>query len=106
MKKQELIELVSSLPYLEKSRLMLPIILLRRTDLGAGAFSILGDAYEEFIVSHLSGAFSGTFDDFRRRGIDLVLIYKPQVASLLRKFHSIIVLGFGSTGTMVRDPAI
>lgn len=106
MKKQELLDLSSSMPDLDKSRVTLPIILLRRTDLGTGTFAILGDAYEQYVVSYLSGAYSGTFEDFRRRGIDIISIYTPQVASLIRKFHSLIALGFGTAGAKVSDPRV
>jgi uncharacterized protein (UPF0216 family) len=97
MKKQELLDLSSSIPNLERSKIRLPIILLRRTDLGPGAFVVLGDPYEEYAVSILSGSFTGTFDEYRRRGSTALTIYKPQVSLLLRKFHSLITVGFGTT---------
>lgn len=106
MKKQELVDLGSCLPDLDKSRVMLPFILLRRRDLGAGAFAILGDVYGHYIVSLLSGTFSGTFEDFQRQEKDVVSIYKPQVASLLRRFHSLIAIGFGTIESKVTDPVV
>jgi uncharacterized protein (UPF0216 family) len=97
MKKQELVDLSSSIPNLERSKIRLPIILLRRTDLGPGAFVVLGDPYEEYAVSVLSGSFSRSFDEFSKRGSTASAIYKPQVSLLLRRFHSLITIGFGTT---------
>jgi uncharacterized protein (UPF0216 family) len=97
MKKQELLDLSSSIPNLETSKIRLPIILLRRTDLGPGAFAVLGDPYEEYAVSVLSGSFSGTFEEYRRRGSSVVAVYKPQVSLLLRRFHSLVTIGFGTS---------
>jgi uncharacterized protein (UPF0216 family) len=98
MKKQELLDLSYSIPNLDGSKIRLPIILLRRTDLGPGAFVVLGDPYEEYAMSVLSGSFRGTFDEYRKRGSTASVIYKPQVSLLLRRFHSLVTIGFGTTG--------
>ena len=90
--------MASSLPNVEKSRIRLPLILLRRADLGQGAFAIVGDAYEEYVVLVLTGSFNGTFGEFSRRGSRIISIYKPQVNLLLRRFHSLFTLGFGTIG--------
>jgi uncharacterized protein (UPF0216 family) len=98
MKKEELNELSRSLPSEALKRIRLPIVLLRRRDLGTGAFSVLGDPYEEYSIILLSGAFNGTFEDFKRQTHGTATIYKPQVSDLLRRFHSLILIGFGTTG--------
>jgi uncharacterized protein (UPF0216 family) len=98
MKRQELLDLSSSIPNLDASRMRLPIILLRRTDLGPGAFIVLGDPYEEYVLSVVLGSFSGTFDEFGKRRSSAVAIYKPQISILLRRFHSLILIGFGTAG--------
>jgi uncharacterized protein (UPF0216 family) len=98
MKREELEELSHSLPAEAPRRIRLPIVFLRRRDLGTGAFTILGDPYEEYSILLLTTAFNGTFEDFRRQTHGAVTIYKPQVSLLLRRFHSLIAIGFGSAG--------
>lgn len=96
MRRSELEELSSALPEAARTRIRLPIVLLRRKDLGIGAFTILGDAYEEFCLALLAGSFSGTFEEFKTQTKGPVTIYKPQVSLLLRRFHSLFILGFGT----------
>lgn len=97
MKKEELFEMSNMLPEEISRRVRLPIVLLRRRDLGTGAFTVLGDRYEEYATLLLAGSVKSSFEDFKRETQNIT-IYKPQVSELLRKFHSLIVIGFGSTG--------
>ncbi len=94
MKKSELEELALSLPEEVRGRVKLPLVLLRRTDLGPGAFTVLGDLAEEFALSRIAKGFTGSYDEFRRHGDEQSLFYKPQVSELLRRFHSLFVIGF------------
>jgi len=73
----------------------LPIVLLRRRELGPGAFSLLGDEYEEYAFSKVLGDYGGTFTEFQRARDSPTVFYKPQVSELTRRFHSLIVIGFG-----------
>jgi uncharacterized protein (UPF0216 family) len=98
MKKEELNDLSRSLPAEAPRRIRLPIVLLRRRDLGTGAFTVLGDPYEEYSVLLVIGGYSGTFEEFRRQTSGTVTLYKPQVSQLLRRFHSLTVIGFGTSG--------
>jgi uncharacterized protein (UPF0216 family) len=98
MKKEELDDLSKSLPAEAPKRIRLPIVLLRMRDLGIGAFTILGDPYEEFAILLVAGGYNGTFDEFRRQHRDTVTLYKPQVSQLVRRFHSLIIIGFGTGG--------
>src|SRR5437879_13922581 len=50
MKKDELEELSRSLPAEADTRVKLPIVLLRRRDLGPGAYTVMGDRYEEYAM--------------------------------------------------------
>ncbi len=96
MKKSELEELASDIPEYLIDRVKLPFVLFRRTELGPGAFTLLGDPAEEFVLSKVAKGFAGTYEDFRKDGHKQVLFYKPQVSDLMRKFHSLIVIGFGA----------
>ena len=76
-------------------RVKLPLVLLRRRDLGAGAFTLLGDVYEEYALAKLVNNFDGTLADFKESKDPLLVFYKPQVSELVRRFHSLITVGFG-----------
>ena len=95
MKKPEVEALSAELPGDLHDRVKLPIVLLRRRDLGAGAFTLLGDSYEEYALSRLLGDYKGTLADFQRSRESPKIFYKPQVSELMRRFHSLIVVGFG-----------
>jgi uncharacterized protein (UPF0216 family) len=97
MRKEELEALSASLADEGPRRIRLPIVLLRRRDLGSGAFTVLGDPFEEYAILRLSGSFDGTFEDFKQQTRGTATIYKPQVSLLLRRFHSLIIVGFGTT---------
>jgi uncharacterized protein (UPF0216 family) len=94
MKKAELESLAKSLPEDLLSRVRLPLVLLRRTDLGLGAFALLGDRVEEYALFRIVAGSNITMEEFRDQTSRFVF-YKPQVSELLRRFHSLIVIGFG-----------
>ena len=95
MKKSELEEFSSSVPEDGKDRIKLPLVLLRRRELGPGAFAVLGDPYEEYAIMLLLGSFKGTFEEFKRGNQKPVVFYRPEISELIRKYHSLVVLGFG-----------
>jgi len=95
MKKTEVETLSAELPEALRDKVRLPIVLLRRRELGAGAFTLLGDWYEEYALSKVLGDYNGTLEDFERSRDSSKVFYKPQVSELMRRFHSLIVVGFG-----------
>ncbi len=95
MKKSELEEFATALPEEVMDRVRLPLVLLRRTELGAGAFTLMGDPAEEFALSKIAKGYEGSFDDFKRNHREK-LFYKPQVSELMRRFHTLLVIGFGA----------
>jgi uncharacterized protein (UPF0216 family) len=97
LKKSELEELSRSLPTEANTRLKLPIVLLRRRDLGPGAFTVMGDRYEEYAMLLLAESFRGSFEEFKEQKSDVVVLFKPQISLLMRRFHSLLILGFGSS---------
>lgn len=98
MKRNELEELSRSLPPEAGARVKLPIVLLRRRDLGLGAFTIMGDRFEEYAVLLLADSIRGSFEEYKEQKPELAILFKPQVSSLMRKFHSLLILGFGTSG--------
>jgi uncharacterized protein (UPF0216 family) len=98
IKKDELELLSRSLPVGARQSVRIPLVLLRRRDMGTGAFTVLGDPYEEYAVSVLAEAFKGTYEEFKIHHKTVTTIYRPQVSMLLRQFHSLLVIGFGAIG--------
>lgn len=94
MKKSELEEFATALPEEVRDRVRLPLIFLRRTELGAGAFTLMGDAAEEFALSKMAKGYEGSLDDFKRNHREK-LFYKPEISELMRRFHTLLVIGFG-----------
>ncbi len=97
MKEPELEELSRSLPAEANTRVKLPIVLLRRRDLGPGAFTVMGDRYEEYAMLLLTESFKGSFEQFSEQKSDAIVLFKPQISLLMRRFHSLLILGFGSS---------
>jgi uncharacterized protein (UPF0216 family) len=95
MKKSEVEALSAELPDELRDKVKLPLVLLRRRELGAGAFTLMGDSYEEYALSRLLGDYKGTLADFKRSRESSAVFYKPQISELMRRFHSLIVIGFG-----------
>jgi uncharacterized protein (UPF0216 family) len=95
MKRAEVEALNAELPDELRDKVRLPIVLLRRRELGPGAFTLLGDDYEEYALSKVLGQYDGTLVAFRRSRESATVFYKPQVSELMRRFHSLIAVGFG-----------
>jgi uncharacterized protein (UPF0216 family) len=99
MKKSDLEEMAKIVPKDYQDKLRLPIIVLRRIELGRGAFSVMGDNVEKFTVKHILGLTKLSFDDLDKENEDF-FVYRPQVQELLRKFKSLIVIAFGAPQDM------
>jgi len=95
MKKSEVEALSAGLPDALRDKVRLPLVLLRRRELGPGAFTLLGDPNEEYAVSNILGEYNGTLAEFQRSRQSATVFYKPQVSELTRRFHSLVVVGFG-----------
>src|SRR5207247_9883120 len=104
MKPEELKELAASLPDTAPNRVRLPLVLLRRRDLGSGAFTVLGDPYEEYALLLIAGSFDGTFEVFKEQTHRSTTRYIPQISGLLRRFHSLILIGVGAAGRVESTP--
>ncbi len=87
MKRTELESLASKLGDDVHDRVKLPVVLLRRTE--------LGDLVEEFALFNVTTDNKVTLEEFRKTHTTPTIFYKPQVSELLRMFHSLIVIGFG-----------
>ncbi len=92
--KTELQEFAKIVPAEYQDRIKLPIIILRRMELGKSVHTIAGERIEEFTVRKILDL---TRDEYHRmyKEQDTTFLYRPQVVELLRRFHSLIVIGFG-----------
>jgi hypothetical protein len=94
LKRFELEELARIVPAEYQDRLKLPIIIMRRMDLGRSIYTISGERLEEFTVKKILGLTNDEYYEMYRDQ-EPVYLYRPQVTQLLRKFHSIFVIAFG-----------
>lgn len=94
LKRSDLEELARIVPAEYQDRLKLPIIIMRRMDLGRSIYTVSGECLEEFTVKKILGL---TNDEYYQmyKNQEPAYLYRPQVAELLRKFHSIFVIAFG-----------
>ena len=94
LKKSELEELARIVPAEYQDRLKLPIIIMRRMELGRSIYTVSGERVEEFTVKKILGL---TNDEYYQmyRDQEPAYLYRPQVTELLRKFHSIFIIAFG-----------
>jgi len=94
LRKEETQELAQIVPPEYHDSLKLPIIILRRMELGRSLYTVSGDKVEEFTVKKILGK---TTDDYHTMYLDdkSLYLYRPDVSELLRRFHSLIVIGFG-----------
>jgi hypothetical protein len=91
--KDELTKVASIVPTNLHTKLHLPIILIRRLDLGEGVFSVGGSRLEAFLAARILGITQEPFDAYESADIPLHL-YRPQVQELRRKLRSLSVVGF------------
>jgi uncharacterized protein len=94
LRRVELEELSKIVPREYHDRLRLPIVILRRMDLGKSTYTVSSEPIEEFAVKKILGA---TDVDFHQMYMDResFFLYRPQVVELLRRYHSLFVIGFG-----------
>lgn len=94
LRREELEELAKIVPPEYHDILKLPIIVLRRMELGKSLYTVSGDKLEEFTVRKILGK---TATDYHTMYLDdkPLYLYRPDVSELLRKFHSLVVIGFG-----------
>jgi uncharacterized protein (UPF0216 family) len=95
MRGEELEKLASLVSTDALEKIHLPIVFIRRSEMGRGAYTVLGDKPEAYSVARALGSFTGDFEEYRRQSGPELVVYKPEISELMRKYHSLIVIGFG-----------
>jgi uncharacterized protein (UPF0216 family) len=94
LKKSELQELANIVPTEYHGCLKLPIIVMRRMELGRSVYTVSGERIEQFTVMKILGLTDQKFHQMYRDK-EPAFLYRPQVSELLWRFHSLFVIGFG-----------
>jgi uncharacterized protein (UPF0216 family) len=95
MRREDLERLASLVSTDALEKIHLPIVFIRRSEMGRGAYTVLGDKPEAYAVARALGSFSGDLEEYRRQSGPEPVVYKPEISELMRKYHSLIVIGFG-----------
>jgi len=93
----ELEYVASLLPKELHSKLTLPIVLMRRIDLGPGVFSVSGGKVEAYVALRVLN--EGGHVDYEKVETPLY-IYRPQVQMLRRRLRTLTVIGFATEGLL------
>lgn len=94
LKRSELEELANIVPAEYQDRVKLPIIVLRRMELGNSIYTVSGERIDEFTVRKILGLTNEEYYQMYKDQ-EATFLYRPQVSELLGKFHSLVVIGFG-----------
>ncbi len=94
--KKSLEKLAILTPSSMHSTIRLPIVIMRRLDLGKSVFTVLGDNVDRFVVNKMLG-WTDTDPSRGLHGQGMIYLYRPHIAELVREFHSLLVVGFGTS---------
>jgi uncharacterized protein (UPF0216 family) len=94
-KREELQFLAGIVPKKYHGKLQLPIVFIRRIDMGEGVFSIGGGKIENGIVMKLLGLTDDPFSE--DESTLLPYIYRHQVLDVRRKIRSLTTIGFATS---------
>lgn len=94
--RKSLEKLASLVPSFLHASVHLPVVVLGRFDLGNSEFAVIGDNVEQFIVSKLLGMTDLAFER-ATESREITYLYRPQIAWLVREFHSLFIIGFGTS---------
>ena len=94
LKTIDLQELAKIVPKEYQDRVQLPLVIMRRMDLGRSIFTIVGGRFEELMVKKILGNTTDGFHEIYKH-VEQTFLYRPEVTELVMKFPSLIVLGFG-----------
>lgn len=93
---QKEIEILNSLcPPSRRRSVLLPIIVIRRRNLGAGAYVITGELVAQYLVLKALNKIEDDWKGFKDSNEGkLSILYKPELTELRKKLPTCTVLGF------------
>jgi uncharacterized protein (UPF0216 family) len=94
LKSEELRDVAKIVPEQYRDRIKLPFVIIRRMDLGKSVYVVSGDRIEDFAVQKILGNTNDDFHDLYKHR-EQTFLYRPHLTELLRRFHSLVVIGFG-----------
>jgi uncharacterized protein (UPF0216 family) len=94
LKRSELEELAKIVPAEYQDRLKLPIIVLRRMELGRSTYTVSGEWLEDFTVKKILKLTEDNYYEMYKHE-EPAFLYRPQISELVSRFHSLVVIGFG-----------
>ena len=94
LKASELQDLATIVPPEYHDRIRLPFIIIRRTDLGRSVFTVSGERIDQFAVQKILGNTKDGLHESYKHG-EQTYIYRPELTELVRRFHSLVAIGFG-----------
>ena len=101
--KHEIAMLEKEVPSIHHKEFMLPIVLLRRMDLGTGIYTVAGSKTELFLISKMLGQDDLQWGDLTSwRPVDRLA--RPQVQIVRRKLPSTTTLGFTTSVNHTDQP--
>ena len=95
LRQAELQAIARIVPIEYHDRLRLPFIILRQMEMGKSTYTVLGDQLETFTIQKILGRTTDSYHQMYKHSEQHSILYRPEVAELVGKFHSLIVIGFG-----------
>ncbi|MHA1607945.1 MAG: DUF61 family protein [Candidatus Freyarchaeota archaeon] len=89
--KADLETVASLVPEKYHGRLRLPLVFIRRIDMGEGVYTVSGGLVEQLTVSSLLNDKEGFIEDYEKA---VKYVYRPQLWYLKKRVRSLIVVGF------------
>ena len=74
--------------------LFLPILIIRRRELGSGVYAVAGELIDEYVVARAIGTYDGSWLEYLENRKNPLYIYKPQLLLLRKKLRTATVIGF------------
>ena len=94
LKKEEIEEFSRIVPHEYHDAVKLPIIVLRRMELGKSIYTVSGGRVEEITVKKILGKTNADYHAIHLEEKPFFL-YRPDISELVRRFHTLVVIGFG-----------
>ncbi|NPD87551.1 MAG: DUF61 family protein [Asgard group archaeon] len=94
--KKEIQILLELCPKEKHKDVYLPILIIRRRDLGRGTYIISGELIEQFLVSKAINKYKESWENFNNEdhSPSLVYLYKPDLIELRKVLPTSTVIGF------------